>query len=153
MSMVVIFTEFATIRIADPLVIYRSYLWMAGSFAALPWLFQRLTVKHIAIGTVVIAALLIFPTLLRLQSFSSDWLLWNDAARLIEGRPVIPGMERVISTAPMPRYAWGSTLIAYQTTTLFSNFARQTLMHIMIAVRRNYSLMIFLAPNLILSMR
>jgi len=89
------FTEFSTVRVADPLVIYRSYLWMACSFAILPWFCQRMTTKHIVLGSAAIAVLLIPPTLLRLQTFSSNWLLWNDAVRHVEGKPVLPGVERV----------------------------------------------------------
>jgi len=39
---ILFFTEFSTVRIQEPFVLYRSYLWMPGLFAALPVMFSWL---------------------------------------------------------------------------------------------------------------
>jgi len=88
-------TELATVRIQESFVLYRSYLWMPGLFAAFPFLFEKVAAKR--------AAALFFGLLLcivpiawgRLQTFSSPLLLWNDAARLIEGKDLRPGVDRI----------------------------------------------------------
>jgi len=77
-------TEFSTVRIQEPFVLYRSYLWMAGAFAALPFLCQKLNAKQAAITLSLVALLMVPLSWLRLTSFSHSLLLWDDAARLIE---------------------------------------------------------------------
>jgi tetratricopeptide (TPR) repeat protein len=104
------FTEFSTVRVADPFVIYRSYLWMFGLFAALPWIAQKLSQRNFAVALLVLSALMIPPTMLRLQVFSHPYFLWDDAARLVDSKPVVPGVERVYANrgneeARMGRFA------------------------------------------------
>lgn len=77
-------TELSTVRLQESFVLYRSYLWMPGAFAALPFLCQKLSAKQAAI-TLGLAALLMMPlSWLRLTTFSHPLLLWDDAAQLIE---------------------------------------------------------------------
>lgn len=88
-------TEFSTVRIQEPFVLYRSYLWMPGLFAALPivfgWFFPKRT--FIVLG---LASLLLVPlTLNRLDTFSSNIKLWDDAEKLVRGRTGVFGIERV----------------------------------------------------------
>ena len=75
------FTEFVTIRIQEPFVVYREYLWMAGLPAILPFLAQRLPARVIIAGCVALA--LVFGTALRdrLGTFASEFALWDDAVR------------------------------------------------------------------------
>ncbi|HEY8096647.1 MAG TPA: tetratricopeptide repeat protein, partial [Methylobacter sp.] len=77
-------TELSTIRIQEPFVLYRSYLWMAGAFAVLPFLCQKLSAKQAAITLTFVALLMMPLTWLRLTTFSHPLLLWDDAARLVE---------------------------------------------------------------------
>lgn len=77
-------TELSTIRIQESFVLYRSYLWMAGAFAALPFLSQKLSAKQAAITLTFVAVLMMPLTWLRLTTFSHPLLLWDDAARLVE---------------------------------------------------------------------
>ncbi len=77
-------TELSTIRIQESFVLYRSYLWMAGAFAALPFLCQKLSAKQAAITLTFVALFLIPISWLRLTTFSHPLLLWDDAARLVE---------------------------------------------------------------------
>jgi len=77
-------TELSTIRIQESFVLYRSYLWMAGAFAALPFLCQKLSAKQAAVALTFIALLMMPLSWLRLTTFSHPLLLWDDAARRVE---------------------------------------------------------------------
>ncbi|MGZ4995436.1 MAG: hypothetical protein ACXV79_14880 [Methylobacter sp.] len=77
-------TELSTVRIQEPFVLYRSYLWMAGAFAALPFLCQKLNRKQAAIALTFVALLMAPLSWLRLATFSHSLLLWDDAARQVE---------------------------------------------------------------------
>ena len=88
-------TELSTVRIQEPFVLYRSYLWMAGVFAVLPLLLGNLPARR-AITYLLAMALLLAPLAWnRLTTFSHSLLLWDDAASLIDGRPYLPGFERI----------------------------------------------------------
>jgi hypothetical protein len=90
------FTELASIRIQESFVLYRSYLWMAGAFAALPFLCQKLSAKQAAITLTFVAILMMPLTWLRLTTFSHPLLLWDDAARLVRNsEEKRPGIERI----------------------------------------------------------
>lgn len=89
-------TELSTIRIQEPFVLYRSYLWMAGAFAALPFLCQKLSAKQAAITLTCIALLMIPLSWLRLTSFSHPLRLWDDAAQQIDkDKEHYPGVDRI----------------------------------------------------------
>ncbi len=89
-------TELTTVRIQESFVLYRSYLWLAGAFVALPFLCQKLTAKQ-AVYTLLFVAILMMPlSWLRLRTFSHPLMLWDDAARLIKDTDDYrPGMERI----------------------------------------------------------
>jgi protein O-mannosyl-transferase len=107
-------TELSTVRAQEPFVLYRSYLWMPGLFAALPvvfgWFspkkacpepFDRLRINSaqrsrrgfMLLG--VVCLLLIPLTLNRLNTFSSTLLLWDDAEKLVRNKPYAYGIERI----------------------------------------------------------
>lgn len=89
-------TELSTIRIQESFVLYRSYLWMAGAFAALPFLCQKLSAKQAAIILAMVALLLMPLSWLRLTTFSHPLLLWDDAAQRIENmEEKRPGSDRI----------------------------------------------------------
>lgn len=72
------FTEFATARIQEPFVLYRSYLWAPGILALLPLLARRLSLRAACLGGAVLAIALIFPMRERLATFQSNLALWTD---------------------------------------------------------------------------
>ena len=88
-------TEFSTVRIQEPFVLYRSYLWMPGLFAALPMLFGWLASKRTLIALGVISLLLIPLSLNRINTFSSTLSLWDDAEELVRNKPGAYGVERI----------------------------------------------------------
>ena len=72
-------TEFAAVRIQEPFVLYRSYLWMALFVATLPVLLSRLAQRW-ALAILAGACVALVPPLLgRLDTFSSPVRLWEDA--------------------------------------------------------------------------
>ena len=88
-------TEFSTVRIQEPFVLYRSYLWMPGLFAALPVVFGWVSPKKAFILLGVVSLLLIPLTLNRLNTFSTTLLLWDDAEKLVRNKPNEFGAERI----------------------------------------------------------
>jgi hypothetical protein len=91
------FTELATVRIQEIFVLYRSYLWMAGLFASLPFFCQKLTIKQAVISLSSIAVLMIPLTLLRLDTFSHPFKLWDDAYHRINDDESCPVMDRILN--------------------------------------------------------
>lgn len=78
--------EFSTVRIQETFVLYRSYLWVVGACALLPLLLDALD-KRIAAFMVVVVALAIIPiSMERLATFSHPLTLWDDAAKLLDGK-------------------------------------------------------------------
>jgi tetratricopeptide (TPR) repeat protein len=75
------FTEFATARIQEPFVLYRSYLWMPGLAAALPLLTRRLSARTIIIGCAALALVFTLAMRERLATFESNLTLWDDVVR------------------------------------------------------------------------
>jgi Flp pilus assembly protein TadD len=75
------FTEFVTIRVQEPFVLYRSYLWMAGAPAALALPARYLTVHRLVAGCAVVTLVFAVATRDRLATFSSEVALWDDAVR------------------------------------------------------------------------
>jgi protein O-mannosyl-transferase len=88
-------TELSTVRIQESFVLYRSYLWMPGLFAALPLLAGWLAPKRMFILLGAVAILLIPLTLNRLNTFSNPLSLWDDAEKLVRDKPDAYGVERI----------------------------------------------------------
>jgi hypothetical protein len=91
------FTELATVRIQEIFVLYRSYLWMVGLFAGLPFVCQKLTAKQTVITLTCIVLLLMPLTWFRLVTFSHPLLLWDDAAHRINDDKTCPVMDRILN--------------------------------------------------------
>lgn len=88
-------TEFSTIRIQEPFVLYRSYIWMIGSFAALPFILATINHKKIISMLLIISITLTPLTWNRLESLSHPLLLWHDAVTLAQKNPQALGLERI----------------------------------------------------------
>ncbi len=89
------FTEFATVRIQEPFVLYRSYLWMAGIFVSVPLALARLERRRAAWVMAVLALALAAFSVDRLTTFSQRFLLWDDAAKLLRDEQYAPGADRI----------------------------------------------------------
>lgn len=78
-------TEMSTVRVQEPFVIYRSYLWMSGLPVLLAPALCRLKVRWSAAILGVACIALVPPLLNRLDSFSSQIKLWTDVVRKNSG--------------------------------------------------------------------
>lgn len=87
--------EFSTVRIQEIFVLYRSYLWAVGACTILPLLLDRFDkqMASIIVGAIAIA---MFPIAMdRLASFSHPLVLWDDAVKLVQDKPEMPGVYRI----------------------------------------------------------
>ena len=88
-------TEFATIRIQEPFVLYRSYLWAPGLLVALAAALTRVPVRAAIAAGLLVLPLLFYQAHERLRTFTSGLALWEDAvAKLPRGR--VPGGSRTL---------------------------------------------------------
>lgn len=89
------FTEFATVRIQESFVLYRSYFWMAGTFCMVPLVIGRLRARAVYVLLAAIVPALFMISMERLSTFSHPVLVWDDAEKLVEGRDDLPGGYRI----------------------------------------------------------
>ncbi|TMH79298.1 MAG: tetratricopeptide repeat protein [Betaproteobacteria bacterium] len=97
--------EFSTARFQEPFVLYRSYLWAPGVLIAL-----AATLSAIPLRAAMAASILAIPVLLyqahdRLVTFSSSFLLWEDAVAKLPEKPVPWGSRTLYMMAR--EYAYG----------------------------------------------
>ncbi|MBI3523933.1 MAG: hypothetical protein HY066_05290 [Betaproteobacteria bacterium] len=82
-------TELATVRIQESFVLYRSYLWLPPMLAGLPLIFQRLAGRGRQAALLLgwgCAGICFYLAAGRLYSFSSGFLLWDEAIKLADKR-------------------------------------------------------------------
>lgn len=75
-------TELSTIRIQEPFVLYRSYLWMTCLVAALPFLMQKMAARHALVLLTALTLALLPASWNRLTTFTESLRLWDDAMKL-----------------------------------------------------------------------
>ncbi len=88
-------TELSTVRLQEPFVLYRSYLWAPGFVVMALALLHRLR-WPIVLGIFVLA----MPTVMtssenRLESLSSEGRVWQDAAAKLRSE-AMPGSDRIL---------------------------------------------------------
>ena len=96
--------ELSVVRVQEPFVLYRSYLWMPAYALLLclalgwvdAWASQRGVLQRRAFwGALMLACAALFPMAQdRLRSFSSEEALWQDALRKLP-RPDVAGADRI----------------------------------------------------------
>lgn len=74
-------TELSTVRIQEPFVLYRSYLWMSGLPVGILAIFSSLPRRTAIIIASVFCLLLTLLAWNRLDTFSSNLKLWNDVVK------------------------------------------------------------------------
>ena len=93
-SWVLFLVELTSVRLQEPFVLYRSYLWAPGiviaACAALSYAPRRIAIAAV----VAVAPLLAWQAWDRLQTFSSPVALWEDAVAKLE--PGVPGGYRTL---------------------------------------------------------
>jgi protein O-mannosyl-transferase len=99
-------TEVATVRVQEPFVLYRSYLWMSLLPAAIPALVGGLRPRW-AVALLAAACLALLPPFFdRLGTFSSDLRVWDDAVSKI-GDPKAPYADRTYRNRGVAHYHQG----------------------------------------------
>ncbi len=73
--------EFSAVRIQEPFVLYRAYLWIPLLFILVPALTYAVPDKLFWPSVLVIALVFAVFSSDRLKSFSSEYALWDDAIR------------------------------------------------------------------------
>lgn len=89
------FTEFAAVRVQEPFVLYRSYLWAAGAFVVIPVIFSLMDRRLAVMLGLAVAVLLVPASMDRQSTFSHPYLLWNDATEKIQGKEDLNGVYRI----------------------------------------------------------
>lgn len=89
-------TELSTVRLQEPFVLYRSYLWMMMLPAAIPWVATKLRRRTLQSGIFILVSLMLIAVAVnRLNTFRSDLALWEDAIRTFQPGPGVLGAERL----------------------------------------------------------
>ncbi len=89
------FTEFSSVRIQEPFVLYRSYIWAMGAFCLLPVLFTKTNGKTASFVVGIVALAMVPISMDRLMTLSHPLLLWSDAEKLVKNHPELPGAYRI----------------------------------------------------------
>lgn len=98
--------ELAGIRVQEPFVLYRSYLWLPGLLLLVPLLLLRFPQRRTLLLLMVAAICLVPLAWNRLWVFGDNYRLWNDAALLLKHERV-EGADRIY-------YSRGQALMAGQ---------------------------------------
>lgn len=108
--------ELTAIRVQEPFVLYRSYLWMPGVMLLLPLLLLKFPDRRTMLLLGMIALLLLPISWNRLLTFSDNYRLWNDAAVLLSGEN-LSGVERIYfnrGQAQVDSHNWGEAVADFK---------------------------------------
>ena len=86
--------EFSSIRVQEPFVLYRSYLWIPGLMLLMPLLLIKLPDRRLRMVLILSVLLLVPLAWNRLWTFEDNYRLWNDAALLLPNNTVV-GADRI----------------------------------------------------------
>jgi hypothetical protein len=81
-------TEFSTARFQEPFVLYRSYLWAPGVLIAVVAALSAFPLRSAMTASALAIPLLLYQAHDRLVTFSSSFLLWEDAVAKLPEKPV-----------------------------------------------------------------
>lgn len=101
-------TELSTVRIQEPFVLYRSYLWAPLSFALATGIAFSMLTRRIAwmmLALVSIAFALFSAN--QLYTFTRPVFVWDQAATLVEGRQALLGTDRIYHNRGDAYYSLG----------------------------------------------
>lgn len=107
--------EMVAIRVQEPFVLYRSYLWMPGMMLFFPWLQLKLTGRRTILALCMVVLLLPLAWN-RLWVFGNNYRLWNDAALLLVNDQVV-GADRILynrALAAAGENKWAEAVIDYE---------------------------------------
>lgn len=108
--------EFSSIRVQEPFVLYRSYLWMPGLLVMIPLVFISKSGKPVLFSLLMVAMLFAGASVNRLWIFADNYRLWNDAALLLPNERS-PGADRIFfnrAQANAARGKYEESIVDYQ---------------------------------------
>lgn len=122
--------EFSSIRVQEPFVLYRSYLWLPGMMLLIPLLLAKpvlsvvegLPGRRALLGLCFMALLLAPLAWNRLGTFSDNYRLWNDAALLLRSDSA-PGADRIFynrGQALAAEHKWEEAIADFKRTAALS---------------------------------
>lgn len=130
--------EFSSIRVQEPFVLYRSYLWLPGMMLFFPLLLAKPVLSHSTklrtgaveglpgrrtlLGLGFIALLLVPLAWNCLWVFADNYRLWNDAAQLLHSERE-PGADRIFynrGQAEAAAHKWEDAITDFQRTVALS---------------------------------
>ncbi|MGY2234027.1 hypothetical protein ACW9ID_03345 [Pseudomonas gingeri] len=85
-------TELVSVRLQEPFVLYRSYLWIPGLFIALALGLRRLKKIYLVTLAPAFALYLFGLSYDRLMTLSAPVLVWNEAVQYYENQGDKPGL-------------------------------------------------------------
>jgi protein O-mannosyl-transferase len=97
--------ELSSVRFQEPFVLYRSYLWAPGFLIAAAAVLSNLPRTAVLILFAAAGPLLLYQAHDRLQTFSSNLKLWEDAAAKLPATPVLLGSRVLFGMAREQVYA------------------------------------------------
>ncbi len=104
--------EFSSIRVQEPFVLYRSYLWMPGVMLLIPFLLIKWPGER-TVFVLSLTALLLLPLAWnRMWVMGDNYRLWNDAVALLSSEHVA-GADRIFfnrGIAPSPDKKQGEAI-------------------------------------------
>jgi protein O-mannosyl-transferase len=101
--------EMVGIRVQEPFVLYRSYLWMPGMMLFIPILLTKFPERKAMFALIGVAIVLIPLSWGRLSVFADNYRLWNEAASLLKNDQEA-GADRIFynrGQAEMAEKKWG----------------------------------------------
>lgn len=114
--------EFSSIRVQEPFVLYRSYLWMPGLMLLVPLALLRFPRWRTHLAMVAVVLLLIPLSWNRLWVFADNYRMWDDAARLLKNERVA-GADRIYfnrGEAEMAREKWQPAALDFERSAAIS---------------------------------
>lgn len=124
--------EFSTARFQEPFVLYRSYLWAPGILIALVAVLSAVPLRAALVAFALAAPVLLYQAYDRLTTFSSSYLLWEDAVAKLPAKPVpwgsrtlyLLGREHVYGGHPDKAIAIAERCMAQYPDTVHCHYAR-----------------------------
>ena len=114
--------ELPPVRVQEPFVLYRSYLWLPGMMLFFPLLLAKMPSRKILLGLGFVVTLLVPLAWNRLWVFADNYRLWNDAALLLHsGREL--GADRIFynrGSAELGEKKWGEAAADFQRSVVLS---------------------------------
>lgn len=116
------FVEFSSVRVQEPFVLYRSYLWMPGLMLLIPLLLMQFPQRRTLLLLGCAAVLLVPLAANRLWVFGDNYRLWNDAVLLLKDEHVA-GADRIYynrGQALLGQQKWGEAVLDFERTVAIS---------------------------------